>query len=101
MKITKNILKQIIREELASVLYEESEEKPKYTSGKSPEERMHGDKKTKKTTKQEKSSIEKKIEDLNKRITRHQKNIKDGKDVDKNKKLLKRAQREKKKLAGF
>jgi len=157
MRITKQMLKQIIKEELNEVVYENeaeaaelgqveyavedddteetdirsytidevgsmvedlvemvssapwaaggaeglSEAKPKYISGKSAKERMHGKDKPKKSSKPTKTDAEKKLEDLNKRIARYQKNIDDKKDVEKNKTLLKRVQREKKRLAGF
>jgi len=75
------------------------EAKPVYKGSKSAEERLHGKTKPKKETKPEKSGPEKKLSSLETRIKRYKKNIKDGKDVKKNETLLKRAERELKRLA--
>ena len=92
-KVTKNMIKALVYEVL-------SEEKPKYTGSKPPEDRLDtGPREPEDTTPKDSKHA-----DIKKRIARHKKQIKDAKSPEEKKKaqtLLKRATRELKRLAGM
>jgi hypothetical protein len=101
MKITIEHLKQMVREELANALHET---KPKYTTGATPEKRLHPDPKPKPKPKPKGPSA---LDKLRKEIRRHKAKLKalkletpvDKAAVKKSTTLLKSAQRRLKQLA--
>ena len=97
--ITRKMLKRIIKEELADMLYEAS---PEYRGSKSPEERLHGAPEEEKPAAAPVEPSE--HAKLKKQIARYKDRIKNAKDAAEKKKyqtLLKRAERQLRKLAGF